>query len=165
MPFTPTPLTGSQVGIIYSTGKLHMRQHIYVEDDSQWAQIQANLPAGCSLAFVPMSAHLAGHDTFHQAIATAIGVPTAAQLFTDPRCVVVDNVSLTVEQVILADDSIDTIPGKTLINHAVAAVGHTYNPTLQQFTAPASVLPPKAGVRATAVNVPAQTYGLTATAV
>lgn len=132
-----------------------MRQHIFVENDSQWSQIP--IPPGCSIAFVPMSSHVAGQDTFHQAIATAIGVPTATQLFTDPRCVVIDSTN-TVISVIMADAGIDKIQNMTLINHQTAQIGHTYNPATQQFTAPGYTLPAKTGVRATAVVVPPTTF-------
>ena len=137
-----TPITGSKVGIVFSTGKKHVRGHIYVDSDAEWTAIQTAINAipGLSLTFVPMNSHLAGHAQFHQDIATAIGVPTATQLFTDPRCVIVDNVSNMVEHVILADDSIDTIPNKTLVNHQTADVGYSYNPILKLFTAPV-VLP------------------------
>lgn len=157
---TPTPITASKVGIVYSTGKKHQRGHIYVDDDSEWPAIQAAITAvpGLGLTFVPMSSHLAGHDKFHADIAAAIGVPTAAQLFTDPRCVVIDSVSLTVEAVLLADDSIDTLPGKILVNHQVAEVGDTYNTSLKQFTRPSFTLPAKPGVRPTAVVVQATTF-------
>lgn len=157
---TPTPTTASNVGIIFTTNKKHVRAHVYVDSDAEWTAIQANLPAGFSLAFVPMSAHLAGHDTFHSTIATTLGLATVAQQFTDPRCVVIDNVSLLVESVSMLDDSVDgpQYPGKTLINHQIADVGHSYNPTTKQFTAPSFILPAKPGVRATAVVMPAVTF-------
>jgi hypothetical protein len=152
---TATPTTGSKVGIIYSTGKLHVRAHIFVDSDAEWPQIEATLPSGCSIAYVPMSAHLGGHETFYPAIAAALGHASPTQQFTDPRCVVIDSGSLTVEQIIMADDSIDTLPGKTLINHQLADIGNTFDPVLQQFTVPSYTLPAKAGVRATPVVVPA----------
>ena len=161
---SPTPPTGSKVGIIYSTVKLHVRAHIYVDSDAEWPQIEATLPVGTSIAYVPMSAHLGGPDTFYPAIATALGHATPTQQFTDPRCVVIDNVALTVEQVIMADDSIDTLPGKTLINHQLADVGNAYDPVLRQFTVPSYTLQPKAGVRATAVIVPAAILPVSAAA-
>lgn len=138
MSFTPTPTTGSQVGIIYSTVNKQMRQHIFVDSDAEWPAIQANLPAGCSIAFVPMADHLAGSDSFHQAVATAIGVPTAAQLFTDPLCAVIDNTN-TVVDLIMADASIDSVPGMTLVNTSTAGIGWAYNPQTQVFTGPAPV--------------------------
>lgn len=112
----PTPVTANSVGIIFTTGKNHVRAHVYVDDDSEWAAIRANLPAGFGLALIPISAHHGGHDTFHQAIATALGHATVTQQFTDPICEVIDNVTGQVEQLIMADDSIDKIPGKTLRN-------------------------------------------------
>lgn len=149
-----TPENGSKVGIIYSTSNKHVRAHVYVDSDDEWAQIEANLPAGTSIVYIPMSSHHAGHDTFHQDIATALGHSTVTQQFTDPRCVIIDNNSLTVEHVIMADASIDTIQGKTLINHQIADVADVYDPVLRQFTRASVTLPPKVGVRTTAVIVP-----------
>lgn len=131
-----TPTTANNVGIIFTTGKNHVRAHVYVDSDAEFAAIQASLPAGFGLALVPMSAHLGGHDTFHQAIATSLGLATMAQQFTDPCCAVIDNISLTVEQVIMADDSMDTIQGKTLVNVQNVPVGSTYNTVTKQFTIP-----------------------------
>src|SRR5215831_7503878 len=155
----PTPTTASKVGIVFSTGKKHQRGHIYVDSDAEWPAIQAAIQAtpGLSLTFVPMSSHLAGPDQFHQDIATAIGVPTAAQLFTDPRCAVIDAQTLLVEQVIMADDSLDTLPGKILVNDSQAMPGFSWNTVTKQFTTLQVTLPIKPG-RPTAVIVPPTTY-------
>src|SRR5882672_6351092 len=112
-----TPITASKIGIVFSTGKKHLRGHIYVDSDSEWPAIESAIAAipGLSIVFIPMSEHHAGHDAFHKSIATAIGVPTVEQLFTDPRCAVIDNATNMVEHIIMADDSIDTLPGKTII--------------------------------------------------
>src|SRR5258708_19773600 len=88
-----TPTTGSKVGIIYSTGKKHVRGHIYVDSDAEWPTIQANLPAGCSIVFVPMSSHIAGPNQFYTDLATAVGLPTIPQHFTDPLFFVIDIIS------------------------------------------------------------------------
>lgn len=139
----PTPTTGSKVGIVYSTVNKHVRMHVYVDSDAEWATWEANLPPGCSIAYVPMSAHHAGHDVFHQAIATAVGLPTVEQMFTDGICAVVDNKTGLVEQTIMADALIDTLPGKTLINDQNVKVGDSWDHSTQQFTTPSVILPPK----------------------
>jgi hypothetical protein len=138
---TTTPTTGSKVGIVISVGKKHVRGHIYVDSDAEWPAWQAAIATdpNLSLIFVPMASHLAGSDQFHQDVAAAVGV-TLTQMLGDPRCVVVDNASNMVEQVIMADDSIDTLPGKTLVNHQLATVGSTYVPATQTFIIP--VIPP-----------------------
>ncbi len=153
-----TPTTGSKVGIIYSTGKKHVRGHIYVDSDAEWPTIQANLPAGCSIVFVPMSSHIAGPNQFYTDLATAVGLPTMAQQFTDPRCVVIDNISNIVEKIIMADDSMDTMQGKTLINHQSAQVGDVYDPILKQFTRASVILPIKLPDRPIAITTTVQVF-------
>lgn len=155
-PFKATPVNARHVGIVYSTKNKHMRRHVYVEDDALWPQIEASLLPGESLAYVPMSYHHAGHDVFHQAIADAIGVPTKEQLFTDPRCVVIDETN-TVVDVIMADADIDIHP-MTLVNHAEAVHGDKWDSVSRKFTRASHTLPAKEGLRSEALLVPERTF-------
>lgn len=153
-----TSTISSKVGIIYSVGKKHVRAHVYVDSDNEWDEIEGKLPVGLAMAYIPISAHYAGHHAFYSAIATALGHSTITQQFTDPRCVVIDSTTNIVEQVILADDSFDNIPGKILINHQRAGVGHTYNPKTKQFTKPPYVLRAKLGSRNADTVMPAEVF-------
>lgn len=160
--FHPTPITASNVGIVYSLGKKIVYGHHYVEDDSVWGWFEPILlshhPGKLGIVYIPMEFHLGGHSTFYPAIARALGHPDVNTQFTNGRCAIIDTSTNLVEHICLADDTIDTIEGKILINHSLAEVGHSYDPETKLFTRPAYILPAKSGGRNMDVIVPATVY-------
>jgi hypothetical protein len=130
----------TKMGVVYSLGKKHIRRHIYLVDPSDAAghalrdDAELNHPGwllpGEGMVMIDLEHHHAGHDRFHGAINAAIvalhGVNAVQHDDPSAHCAVIDLATGVVENVIRADDSIDSLPGKLLVNNADAVVGDVY---------------------------------------
>jgi hypothetical protein len=120
-------MASTKVGIVYSTGNFHIRSHIFPDDDSELNN-PAHVGPGEAMVTIPLSS-CTDHDTMNTAIVAAV-----PGTIGNPRCVVIDNITGIVEQVIMADASIDALPGKMLKNHATAQQGDVWDFVLLHFT-------------------------------
>lgn len=60
------------VGIVYDKLTGQIRRHIYFDHDYQIPIHQNAMHTTEAMCFVPMSAHHAGHEVFHQAIKDSV---------------------------------------------------------------------------------------------
>jgi len=114
-------MTALLFGTIYSTATGQIRRYYYPTDDSQIA----TYPLLPGEAIVSVSRGPYPNAAAWQAAVNTAVTNAAGKVPGDPRCAVIDATGHVVS-VVLADPSIDSIPGMTLVNTTVANVDWTW---------------------------------------
>lgn len=137
---TPAPL----FGITVTAGNACIRKFILPSVES--GQINYARPGAGEILVTLKSGPYPSVLSYLNAITAAITAATG-KAPGDPTCAVIDETN-TVVAVIMADASIDTIEGMTLVNSPGVSIGATYNPATGVITAaPAPpTYPSKVGV-------------------
>lgn len=149
--------------IFYATGSKQLRGVLVPDNDEELVRIGPYAPIGETMLIVPMwpnagktLADPANNQYVLDCIKQATGIVPP-----DPACAVVDENGV-VENIIAADEAIDTLANKTLVQkyHPEIAVGCIFDAKTRQFTVPAQDIQAKLdkqGQIVAAQRVPAKT--------
>ena len=141
-------MPATHIGVVIGAASRLIRRKIVVDDDSEFAGIQARLAPGEHLVQIPLlslpsNPSGSGSDlrnaTLHPIIATQTGIaaPTIS-----PRLVQIDLIANQVVAAFLGDINIDkpTVATHLLVQNDVAGIGWTYAPATKVLTGP---IPPR----------------------
>lgn len=126
-------MAATKFGVIYSIANAHVRRYHYGSTDAELtsalcAQGEAIVPVSIG----PYVSTAAWQAAINTAVTAAAGKAPGS-----PRCCVINGLG-QVTSVIMADPTVDSIPGMTLVLSAVAGVGWTWT-LVGGFVAPAVV--------------------------
>lgn len=142
----------SKVGIVYGRNTGHVRQHVYSETDDAWYEwYRGILQVNEVLCFVPMTAHLAGHEVFWRAIRDEVlrhgGRPAIFDIYeagarpfarVDPRTGIVVSINLP-DATIPGDlDVMQNVDVWIEVKHGEAYPGWVYDWKTKTFSAPSN---------------------------
>ena len=155
-------MAATQIAIFYATKSGMLRGVLVPDDDIDLLNCHA--PAGETMIVVPAFPSAgkgvvdpANHQYVIDQVTKAIGFSPP-----DPSCAVVD-ANGVVESIIAADEALDTLPEKTLVQcySPEIAPGCTYDAVSKEFTVPAKVIPAGksklTGLTTAQIDIPAKT--------
>lgn len=132
----------ANIVIFYATGSKQIRGVLVPESDEELKSLNIKAPAGESILIVPGFVSQRGmfDPANHQYVIDCVTQATGV-IPPDPSCAVV--VNGVVEAIIAADEAIDALPGKALVQSYSPEIkpGCTYDDKTRQFTVPARDIP------------------------
>lgn len=130
----------TSIVIFYATGSKQIRGVLVPESDAELQSLNLKAPAGESMLTVPGFVSKGMFDPANNQYVIDCVTQATGVVPPNPSCAVVNNG--VVEAVIAADEAIDALPGKTLVQSYSPEIarGCTYDGITKQFTVPAQII-------------------------
>ncbi len=137
-------MASSSIVIFYATGSKQIRGVLVPDSDEELKALNPKAPAGETMLTVPafVSPQRGIFDPANNQYVIDCVTQATGMTPPDPSCAVVD-ANGVVEAVIAADETLDALPGKTLVQAYSPEIvrGCTYDGRTKQFTVPEQVFP------------------------